>query len=159
MGQGLRKIVSLVNKSHISVIFVNQVRDKIGVVWGNPETTPGGNALKFYASQRIRSSIAGKNKDKEDNIISVNTKIKVVKNKIAPPFKETLITIKFGKGIDLIQEIVNICVELDIIHKSGSWYSYDETKLGQGEAGVKELIEDNPEFLEELKLKIKEQWI
>lgn len=158
MSQALRKITGSINKANCIVIFINQLRDKIGVSFGNPETTTGGNALKFYASVRldIRKAGGGTIKDSNGEIIGNRTKVKVVKNKVAPPFKSAEFDIMFGEGISKIGEIIDIGVDADIITKSGSWFSYEGTKLGQGRDTVKALLKDNPELAEELEAKIRE---
>ncbi|XOV91809.1 MAG: recombinase RecA [Bacteroidota bacterium] len=155
MSQALRKLTGAINKTGCSCIFINQLREKIGVMFGNPETTTGGNALKFYASVRLDIRRIGQIKESADNIMGNRTRVKVVKNKVAPPFKVVEFDIMYGRGISKSGEIVDIGVELDIIKKSGSWFSYMDNKLGQGRDAVKELIEDNPELLEELEMKIK----
>lgn len=157
MSQGMRKLVTKINKSNCLVIFINQTRDKIGIVFGNPTTTTGGNALKFYASQRLEVNRSGALKDTDGNIISYSTTVKVIKNKVAPPMKKAMFPITFGIGIDRTQEILEMAVELGIIEKSGSWYSYDKSKLGQGVNAVRDLLNDNPELVEELKNKIFEK--
>ncbi|MFK8282284.1 recombinase RecA [Capnocytophaga cynodegmi] len=158
MSQALRKITGSINKANCIVIFINQLRDKIGVSFGNPETTTGGNALKFYASVRldIRKAGGGTIKDSNGEIIGNRTKVKVVKNKVAPPFKSAEFDIMFGEGISKIGEIIDIGVDANIITKSGSWFSYEGTKLGQGRDTVKALLKDNPELAEELEAKIRE---
>lgn len=155
MSQALRKIVASVSKTDTVVIFINQLRDKIGVMFGSPETTTGGNALKFYASQRLDIRRCGQEKDGEE-VIANKTRIKVIKNKVAPPYKKAEFNIEFGTGIDKIAEIIDIGVEFSVIKKAGSWYSYNDSKLGQGAAGVKAILEDNPELKEEITLKIYE---
>ena len=153
MSQALRKLTSNINKTNTCVIFINQLREKIGVMFGNPETTTGGNALKFYASVRLDIRSIGKIKDGE-SIIGNRTRVKVVKNKIAPPFKKAEFDIMFGQGISKVGEIVDLGVDYDIIKKSGSWFSYGDSKLGQGRETVKALLSDNPELSEEIENKI-----
>ncbi len=155
MSQALRKLTGAINKTGCACIFINQLREKIGVMFGNPETTTGGNALKFYASVRLDIRRIGQIKESADNIMGNRTRVKVVKNKVAPPFKVVEFDIMYGKGISKSGEIIDIGVELDIIKKSGSWFSYMDNKLGQGRDAVKELVEDNPELMEELEMKIK----
>lgn len=157
MSQALRKLTGTISKTGCSCIFINQLREKIGVMFGNPETTTGGNALKFYSSVRLDIRRIGQIKESADNILGNRTRVKVVKNKVAPPFKVVEFDIMYGQGISKSGEILDIGVELDIIQKSGSWFSYDGNKLGQGRDAVKTLIEDNPELMEELELKIKEK--
>ena len=149
MSQALRKLTSAVSKTRTTCIFINQLREKIGVMFGNPETTTGGNALKFYASVRldIRGSQAIKN---GDEVIGKQTKVKVVKNKVAPPFRRAEFDIMFGEGISKAGEIIDLGAELNIIKKSGSWYSYNDTKLGQGRDAAKQCVADNPELADEL---------
>ena len=156
MSQALRKLTGSISKTQCAVFFINQLRDKIGVLFGNPETTTGGNALKFYASVRldIRRSTQIKGADAE--VLGNKTRVKVVKNKVAPPFKTTEFDIMFGEGISRIGEIVDLGVNYEIIKKSGSWFSYNDTKLGQGRDAVKQLLADNPELMEELEVKIRE---
>jgi recombination protein RecA len=156
MSQALRKLTGTIAKTKTTCIFINQLREKIGVMFGNPETTTGGNALKFYASVRldIRKSQAVKD---GDNVIGNTVKVKVVKNKVAPPFRKAEFQIMFGEGISKVGEIVTLAVDFDIIKKSGSWYSYGTTKLGQGDAAVKELLKDNPELCDEIEAKIMEK--
>ncbi len=156
MSQALRKLTSSISKTNCTVIFINQLREKIGVMFGNPETTTGGNALKFYASVRIdiRRSTQIKNTDGE--VLGNKTRVKVVKNKVAPPFKLVEFDIVYGKGISKVGEIIDLGVNFEIIKKSGSWFSYDDTKLGQGREAVKNLLLDNPELMDELEQKIKE---
>ena len=155
MSQALRKLTATINKTNCTVIFINQLREKIGVMFGNPETTTGGNALKFYASVRLDIRRRTQIKD-GDKVLGNKTKVKVVKNKVAPPFQTTEFDIMYGKGISKVGEILDIGVELDIIKKSGSWFSYADAKLGQGRDAVKALIGDNPELAEELEAKITE---
>lgn len=157
MSQALRKLTGTINKTGCSCIFINQLREKIGVMFGNPETTTGGNALKFYASIRLDIRRVGQIKESADNVMGNRTRVKVVKNKVAPPFKVVEFDIMYGQGISKSGEIIDIGVELDVIQKSGSWFSYDGNKLGQGRDAVKALIEDNPELMEELENKIKEK--
>ena len=155
MSQALRKLTSTINKTNTTCIFINQLREKIGVLFGNPETTTGGNALKFYASVRLDIRRAGSIKEGDD-IIGNKTRVKVVKNKLAPPFKSIEFEIMFGEGISKIGEIIDLGVEYNIIEKSGSWFSYGDSKLGQGKEAVKKLLKDNPELVEELENAIKE---
>ena len=155
MSQALRKLTSTISKSNTTIIFINQIRMKIGVMFGSPETTSGGNALKFYSSVRLDIRRIGQIKDR-DEVVGNQTRVKVVKNKVAPPFKVVEFDIMYGKGISKVGEILDIGVELGIVKKSGSWFSYGETKLGQGRDAVKGLIKDNPELAEELESKIKE---
>lgn len=155
MSQALRKLTGTINKTGCSCIFINQLREKIGVMFGNPETTTGGNALKFYASVRLDIRRIGQIKESADNILGNRTRVKVVKNKVAPPFKVIEFDIMYSKGISKVGEILDMGVELNIIQKSGSWFSYSGDRLGQGRDAVKELIEDNPELMEELENKIK----
>lgn len=155
MSQALRKLTATISKTHCTVFFINQLREKIGVMFGNPETTTGGNALKFYASVRIDIRRAAQIKDGE-NVIGNRTKVKIVKNKVAPPFKTAEFDIMYGEGVSKTGEILDLAVEFEIIKKSGSWFSYGDTKLGQGRDAVKALIKDNPELADELELKIKE---
>ena len=157
MSQALRKLTGAINKSGCACIFINQLREKIGVMFGNPETTTGGNALKFYASLRLDIRRIGQIKESADNILGNKTRVKVVKNKVAPPFKVIEFDIMYGKGISKCGEVLDIGVELSIVNKSGSWYSYNGNKLGQGRDAVKELLQDNPELMEELEIKIKEK--
>ncbi|SEF53480.1 recombination protein RecA [Flavobacterium xinjiangense] len=154
MSQALRKLTGTISKTHCTVFFINQLREKIGVMFGNPETTTGGNALKFYASVRLDIRRSTQIKD-GDNVLGNRTKVKVVKNKVAPPFKIAEFDIMYGEGISKTGEILDLAVEFEIIKKAGSWFSYGETKLGQGRDAVKSLIKDNPELADELEEKIK----
>lgn len=149
MSQALRKMTSAISKTNTTCIFINQLREKIGVMFGNPETTTGGNALKFYASVRLDIRKGQPIKDGEE-VIGNQTRVKVVKNKVAPPFRRAEFDIMFGEGISRSGEIVDLGAELGIIKKSGSWYSYNDTKLGQGRDAAKQCIQDNPELAEEL---------
>ncbi len=155
MSQALRKLTASINKTSTTCIFINQLREKIGVMFGNPETTTGGNALKFYASVRLDIRRVTQIKDGE-NVIGSQTRVKVVKNKMAPPFRKAEFEIRFGEGISRVGEILDLGVDFNIVKKSGSWFSYGETKLGQGREAVKEVIKDNPELAEELEAKIME---
>ena len=155
MSQALRKLTGTISKTNCTVFFINQLREKIGVMFGNPETTTGGNALKFYASVRLDIRRSSQIKDGE-NVIGNRTKVKVVKNKVAPPFKTAEFDIMYGEGVSKTGEILDLAVEFEIIKKAGSWFSYGETKLGQGRDAVKVLIKDNPELADELEQKIKE---
>jgi len=154
MSQALRKLTASISKTNCTVFFINQLREKIGVMFGNPETTTGGNALKFYASVRldIRRSTQIKNGDAQ--VMGNKTRVKVVKNKVAPPFKITEFDILYGEGISKVGEIIDLGVSYEIIDKSGSWFSYGDTRLGQGRDAVKNLLIDNPELMEELESKI-----
>ena len=155
MSQALRKLTSNISKTNCTVIFINQLREKIGVMFGNPETTTGGNALKFYSSVRLDIRRSTQIKDSNGNVLGNKTRVKVVKNKVAPPFKLSEFDIMYSKGISKMGEIIDLGVDHDIIDKSGSWFSYGETKLGQGRDAVKGLIKDNLELAEELEGKIK----
>jgi len=157
MSQALRKLTGAISKSGCACIFINQLREKIGIMFGNPETTTGGNALKFYASVRLDIRRIGQIKESADNIMGNRTKVKVVKNKVAPPFKVVEFDIMYGKGISKSGEILDLGVELEIIQKSGSWFSYDGNKLGQGRDAVKILLEDNVELMDDLERLIKEK--
>jgi len=155
MSKALRKLTSSINKANCCCIFINQLREKIGVMFGNPETTTGGNALKFYASVRLDIRRSAQIKEGDD-VLGNRTKVKVVKNKVAPPFRKAEFDIMYGEGISKVGEILDLGVEMNIINKSGSWFSYGETRLGQGRDAVKAIIGDNPELMEELESKIKE---
>ena len=155
MSQALRKLTGTISKTGTTCIFINQLREKIGVMFGNPETTTGGNALKFYASVRIDIRRSSQIKDTE-KVLGNRVKIKVVKNKVAPPFRMAELDIIYGEGFSKVGELVDLGVEYNIVKKSGSWFSYGETKLGQGREAVKQLLKDNPELAEELEIKIKE---
>jgi len=153
MSQALRKLTANINKTNTCCMFINQLREKIGVMFGNPETTTGGNALKFYASVRV--DIRKLNQIKEgEEVTGSRTRVKIVKNKLAPPFKKAEFDIMYGEGISRTGEIIDLGVDLNVIKKSGSWFSYGETKLGQGREGVKQILNDNPELADELKVKI-----
>ncbi len=156
MSQALRKLTSTISKTNCTVFFINQLREKIGVMFGNPETTTGGNALKFYASVRLDIRRSTQIKDGE-NVIGNRTKVKIVKNKVAPPFRTAEFDIMYGEGVSKVGEILDLAVDYEIVKKSGSWFSYGDTKLGQGRDAVKSLIKDNPELMEELEIKIKEE--
>ncbi|MCW8980065.1 MAG: DNA recombination/repair protein RecA, partial [Altibacter sp.] len=156
MSQALRKLTGSISKTHCTVIFINQLREKIGVMFGNPETTTGGNALKFYASVRLDIRRSTQIKDTDSNVKGNKTRVKVVKNKVAPPFKTAEFDIMYGEGISKVGEVIDLGVDFEIVKKSGSWFSYDETKLGQGRDAVKALLLDNPDLMEELEQKIKE---
>ncbi|NJY61534.1 recombinase RecA [Salinimicrobium sp. CDJ15-81-2] len=156
MSQALRKLTASISKTHCTVIFINQLREKIGVMFGNPETTTGGNALKFYASIRLDIRRSTQIKDSNSEVQGNKTRVKVVKNKVAPPFKTAEFDIMYGEGVSKIGEIIDIGVDYEIIKKSGSWFSYEDTKLGQGRDAVKMLLKDNPDLMEELETRIKE---
>jgi recombination protein RecA len=156
MSQALRKLTATISKTQCTVIFINQIRMKIGVMFGNPETTTGGNALKFYSSIRLDIRRIGAIKNGED-IIGNRTRVKVVKNKVAPPFRKVEFDIMFGEGISRSGEVLDKAVDLDVVNKAGSWFSYGDTKLGQGRDAVKQMIADNPELALEIETKIKEE--
>ena len=155
MSQALRKLTSTISKTNTTCIFINQLREKIGIMFGNPETTTGGNALKFYASVRLDIRKVTSIKD-GDNVIGIQVRVKVVKNKVAPPFRKAEFEITFGEGISRIGEIIDLGVQYNVIQKSGSWFSYDGSRLAQGRDATKALLRDNPELCEELEAKIME---
>ena len=154
MSQALRKLTSSISKTNCTVIFINQLREKIGIMFGNPETTTGGNALKFYASIRLDIRRSTQIKNSDGVVMGNKTRVKIVKNKVAPPFKLAEFDIMYGEGISKIGEIIDLAVEAEIINKSGSWFSYDGTKLGQGRDAVKKLLKDNPDLAETLEAKL-----
>lgn len=154
MSQALRKLTGTISKTGCCCIFINQLREKIGVMFGNPETTTGGNALKFYASVRLDIRRIGQIKEKEE-IVGNRTKVKVVKNKLAPPFRTTEFDILYGQGVSRSGEVLDMATDIGIVQKSGSWYSYEGTKLGQGREGVRQMLDDNPELIKEIEQKIK----
>lgn len=156
MSQALRKLTSTISKTNCTVVFINQLREKIGVMFGNPETTTGGNALKFYASVRLDIRRSTQIKDTDGAVLGNKTRVKVVKNKVAPPFRTAEFDIMYGEGISKVGEILDLGVAYEIVKKSGSWFSYGDTKLGQGRDAVKALLVDNPELSEELESKIRE---
>ena len=155
MSQALRKLTASISKTNCTMIFINQLREKIGVMFGNPETTTGGNALKFYASVRLDIRRSTQIKDNNGSVMGNKTRVKVVKNKVAPPFRLAEFDIMYGEGVSKVGEVLDIAVEHEIVKKSGSWFSYDDTKLGQGRDAVKSLIKDNPELMDELEAKVK----
>lgn len=155
MSQALRKLTGTISKTNCTVIFINQLREKIGVMFGNPETTTGGNALKFYASVRLDIRRIGQIKS-GDTVIGNHTRVKVVKNKVAPPFTKAEFDIMYGKGVSRSGELLDLGVEMEVVKKSGSWFSYGDTKLGQGRDAVKQLLEDNPELSDEIEAKVRE---
>ena len=157
MSQALRKLTASISKTKCTVIFINQLREKIGIMFGNPETTTGGNALKFYASIRLDIRRSTQIKNSEGVVVGNKTRVKIVKNKVAPPFKLAEFDIMYGVGISKVGEIIDLAVEAEIINKSGSWFSYDGTKLGQGRDSVKKLLIDNPDLMETLEQKVKEK--
>ncbi|GAA0872810.1 recombinase RecA [Gangjinia marincola] len=154
MSQALRKLTASISKTNCTMVFINQLREKIGVMFGNPETTTGGNALKFYASVRLDIRRSTQIKNSNSDVMGNRTRVKVVKNKVAPPFKMAEFDIMYGEGVSKVGEIIDIGVEYEIIKKSGSWFSYEDTKLGQGRDAVKSLLKDNPDLFEELEKKI-----
>ena len=156
MSQALRKLTSSISKTNCTVIFINQLREKIGIMFGNPETTTGGNALKFYASIRLDIRRSTQIKNSDGVVMGNKTRVKSVKNKVAPPFKLAEFDIMYGEGISKVGEIIDLAVESEIINKSGSWFSYEGTKLGQGRDAVKTLLKDNPDLMETLESKLKE---
>jgi recombination protein RecA len=156
MSQALRKLTATISKTNSCCIFINQLREKIGVMFGNPETTTGGNALKFYSSVRLDIRRLAQIKD-GDEVVGNHIKVKVVKNKVAPPFRQAEFDIIYGEGISKLGEIIDMGVELGIVQKSGSWFSYNNDKLGQGREGVKKLLQDNPELANEIEAKIREK--
>ena len=156
MSQALRKLTSSISKTNCTVIFINQLREKIGIMFGNPETTTGGNALKFYASIRLDIRRSTQIKNSDGVVMGNKTRVKIVKNKVAPPFKLAEFDIMYGEGISKVGEIIDLAVEAEIINKSGSWFSYEGTKLGQGRDAVKTLLKDNPDLMETLESKLKE---
>ena len=156
MSQALRKLTSSISKTNCTVMFINQLREKIGIMFGNPETTTGGNALKFYASIRLDIRRSTQIKNSEGVVMGNKTRVKIVKNKVAPPFKLAEFDIMYGEGISKVGEIIDLAVESEIINKSGSWFSYEGTKLGQGRDAVKTLLKDNPDLMETLESKLKE---
>jgi recombination protein RecA len=155
MSQALRKLTANISKTNTSCVFINQLREKIGVMFGNPETTTGGNALKFYASVRLDIRRTSQLKEGEE-AIGNRTRVKIVKNKLAPPFKKADFDILYGEGISQLGEIVDLGTDFNIIKKSGSWFSYGDTKIGQGRDAVKQILKDNPELYDELKAKVQE---
>lgn len=155
MSQALRKLTGSISKTNCTVIFINQLREKIGVMFGNPETTTGGNALKFYSSVRLDIRRSTQIKNSNNEVMGNRTRVKIVKNKVAPPFRMAEFDIMYGQGISKVGEIIDLGVEYEIVKKSGSWFSYEDTKLGQGRDAVKSLLMDNPELMEELEQKIK----
>ncbi|GAA3587927.1 recombinase RecA [Flavivirga amylovorans] len=155
MSQALRKLTGSISKTNCTVIFINQLREKIGVMFGNPETTTGGNALKFYASVRLDIRRSTQIKETDGSVAGNKTRVKVVKNKVAPPFKMAEFDIMYGEGVSKVGEVLDLAVEHEIVKKSGSWFSYEDTKLGQGRDAVKALIKDNPELMDELEGKVR----
>ncbi|KEZ92512.1 MAG: recombinase RecA [Nonlabens ulvanivorans] len=156
MSQALRKMTGTISKTNCTVMFINQLREKIGVMFGNPETTTGGNALKFYASVRLDIRRSTQIKDTSGSVLGNKTRVKVVKNKVAPPFRTAEFDIMYGEGVSILGEIIDLGVEYEIINKAGSWFSYEDTKLGQGRDSVKNILKDNPDLADELQAKIME---
>ena len=156
MSQALRKLTASISKTNCAVFFINQLREKIGIMFGNPETTTGGNALKFYASIRLDIRRSTQIKSSDGVVMGNKTRVKIVKNKVAPPFKLAEFDIMYGEGISKVGEIIDLAVEAEIINKSGSWFSYEGTKLGQGRDAVKNLLKDNPDLMDTLETKLKE---
>lgn len=157
MSQAMRKLAGIIQKKGSTLIFINQIREKIGVIWGSPETTTGGRALKFYASMRIDIRRTGSIKDGE-NIVGNRTKVKIAKNKVAPPFRVTEFDIRYGEGIDRLADLIEVATKLEIIQKSGTWYSYGEERLGQGAAAAKSFLEANPQYIEGIEDRINDIW-
>jgi recombination protein RecA len=155
MSQALRKLTGTISKTNCCCIFINQLRDKIGVMFGSPETTTGGNALKYYASVRLDIRRIGAIKEGADNVVGNRTRVKVVKNKVSPPFRQAEFDIMYGEGISKVGEIIDLAAEMEIVKKSGSWFSYNGNKLGQGRDSVKNLLADNPELADEIEAKIR----
>ncbi|ALM21144.1 recombinase RecA [Nonlabens sp. MIC269] len=154
MSQALRKLTGTISKTNCTVIFINQLREKIGVMFGNPETTTGGNALKFYASVRLDIRRSTQIKDSSGSVLGNKTRVKVVKNKVAPPFQTAEFDIMYGEGVSKLGEIIDLGVQYEIVKKAGSWFSYEDTKLGQGRDAVKTILKDNPDLVDELEEKI-----
>ena len=155
MSQALRKLTSTISRSRCMVIFINQIRQKIGIMFGNPETTTGGNALKFYASVRLDIRRTGSIKDK-DEVVGNQTRVKVVKNKVAPPFKVIDFDITYGEGISKMGEIIDLGVKIDVVDKAGAWYSYNGQQVGQGREAAKRFLKENPEIAKEIENKIRQ---
>jgi recombination protein RecA len=153
MSQALRKLTGVVSKSRTTAIFINQIREKIGVMYGNPETTPGGRALKFYSSVRIEVRRRGDVKVGADRVGN-RTRVRITKNKVAPPFREAEVDIMFGKGIDKLGDLINVAADLEIVQKSGSWYSYGEVRLGQGKEKSADFLEENPQMIDEIRNRV-----